>query len=309
MSMAMFCHPLHGVVCRPWSSSKPLRYELEVTESNSFVPQGPVIWEGKQDEKRFHTSLKLHKNNNEYSLAINCQGSGVFKLNNNKFEISWHSEGTPASHYFQSMGLALWLELQGVMCLHGNALTKNNRTIVLLAPSGTGKSTLSSWLMQQGYQLMSDDMVALHNNEEDNGYQLFPSWPVMRLWPDSINTMLNSCEEHERVHANFDKKVISVKHSNENFKSKLLTDIIILNRQDTLKTNNNNQIDVRPLNGSSAVMALLRNTILGEVYRPLHIEVERLAGLAQVAQQVQISELTYSSGIHGLQAISSWLDK
>ncbi|WP_269518229.1 hypothetical protein [Alteromonas sp. BMJM2] len=309
MSMAMFCHPLHGVVCRPWSNSTPLRYELELTESNNFVPQGPVIWEGRQDEKRFNTNLKLHKNNNEYSLAINCQGSGVFKLNNNKFEISWRSEGTQASHYFQSMGLALWLELQGVICLHGNALTKNNRTIVLLAPSGTGKSTLSSWLMQQGYQLMSDDMVALHKTEKGNGYRLFPSWPVMRLWPDSINTTLNSNEQHEKVHANFDKKVISVQPNNENFKSKLLTDIIILNRQDTPKTKNKNNIDVRSLNGSAAVMALLKNTILGEVYRPLNIEAERLTGLAQVAQKVQISELTYPSGIQGLQAIAGWLDK
>ena len=81
MSMAMFCHPLHGVVCRPWNNSKPLRYELELTESNNFVPRGPVIWEGRQDEKRFTTNLKLHKNNNEYLLKCFTEAFRIIKSN------------------------------------------------------------------------------------------------------------------------------------------------------------------------------------------------------------------------------------
>lgn len=309
MSMALFSHPLHGVVCRPWSIARPQAFELQVA-NKKITPTGDLLWQGSQSGERFNTGVTLFQNKDSYFLKVNCQGKGAFRLANNNFEIDWFNQGTPATHYFQSMGLALWLELQGVLCLHGNALTKGSRTVLLIAPSGTGKSTLSSYLMQNGFQLLTDDMVALHKEEHSKGYLIYPSWPVMRLWPDSLKHVAKSNDDLVDVHQGFSKKVVPLPNNSFKGGPKKLTDIILLNRQDSLNSENNklnSTIEVTPLEGGAAVIALLTNTILGEVYRPLNIEVERLAGITELLTQVRISKLTYPSGIHGLQDISNWL--
>lgn len=308
MSMAMFSHPLHGVVCRPWSTARPQAFELQVA-NKKITPKGDPLWQGNQSGKRFNTCVTLLQNKDSYFLKVNCQGKGAFRLANNNFEIDWFNQGTPATHYFQSMGLALWLELQGVLCLHGNALTKGNRTVLLIAPSGMGKSTLSSYLMQNGFQLLTDDMVALHKEEHSKGYRIYPSWPVMRLWPDSLKHVAQSNDSFLNVHQGFSKKVVPLPSNSVKDSPKKLTDIILLNRQDSLNGDSklNGTIQVAPLKGGAAVLALLMNTILGEVYRPLNIEAERLAAITELSTSVQISKLTYPSGIHGLQAISNWL--
>ena len=307
MSMALFRHPLHGVVCRPWSTAKSQAYELHL-RNKAISPKGDLLWQGNQSGKRFNTGVTLLQNKDSYFLKVNCQGKGAFRLANNNFDIDWHPQGTPASHYFQSMGVALWLELQGVLCLHGNALTKGNKTIVLIAPSGTGKSTLSAALMENGYKLLTDDMVALHKTRCGTQYDIYPSWPIMRLWPDSLKYVAKSDAGLTKVHENFDKKVVPI-NNNDECAQKSLTEIILLNRQDSLdsKYNTNSDIQILPLHGASALMAVLTNTILGEVYRPLGIESERLSAIAELTKKVRISKLTYPSGKQGLQAVTNWL--
>ena len=313
-----FKYPLHGVVCRPWSQAPPLKHELNVTEVTGLQNSGQLIWQGQQLGDRYNTQITLFRDGDAYTLDIDCQGKGVFRLDANQFDIDWQASGTPASHYFQSMGLALWLELQGTLCLHGNALTKDERTVVLIAPSGTGKSTLSSVLLQQGYELLTDDMVALYSceaaNTQINGYEIYPSWPVVRLWPDSIEHVLADTSdlrsEHTKVHNAYEKKLVPLQRPNDNTNKKMLTDIILLKRQDNIggknEKNNNNRIETKTLSGGEAFMALLKNTILGEVYRPLGIEDQRLIKLAEISQNIRVTEITYPSGTHGLQAVSKW---
>ncbi|GFD95565.1 hypothetical protein KUL156_10820 [Alteromonas sp. KUL156] len=306
MSMALFRHPLHGVVCRPWSTAKSQAYELHL-RNKAISPKGDLLWQGNQSGKRFNTGVTLLKDKDSYFLKVNCQGKGAFRLANNNFDIDWLPQGTPASHYFQSMGLALWLELQGVLCLHGNALNKGDKTIVLIAPSGTGKSTLSAALMKNGYKLLTDDMVALHKTQCGTGYGIYPSWPLMRLWPDSIEYVAEAGSDLSRVHKRFDKKIVPI-NSGE-CEEKTLTEIILLNRQDSLNSENNTnkEIQLLPLSGVSALMPVLTNTILGEVYRPLGIESERLSAIAELTKRVRISKLTYPSGVQGLRAVTNWL--
>lgn len=302
-NMDWFSQPLHGVVCRPCSQHEPQHYELKLCQHAKINVLGKPIWQGKQQTERYSTQVSLYQHDNCYTLEIDCQGKGYFHLDGEQFGIDWSADGTPASHYFQSMGLALWLELQGVVCLHGNALTKGERTLVLVAPSGTGKSTLSSALLQRGYELLTDDMVALHRQAEE--YLIYPSWPVMRLWPDSIENVLRESASHAKVHADFNKQIVPLQRSAQKNTQKNLTEILLLKREDRVA--NQSGVHIRTLRGTEAVMTLLKNTILGEVYRPLGIEQKRLSDLARLAGRVQVNELTYPSGTAGLQAITDWL--
>ena len=55
---------------------------------------------------------------------------------------------------------------RGRLVLHGNALHKNGRTIACLGPSGAGKSTLAYFLIKNGWNLISDDLLAINKNGE-----------------------------------------------------------------------------------------------------------------------------------------------
>ncbi|MFC3093296.1 hypothetical protein DRW07_03620 [Alteromonas sediminis] len=314
--MNWFSLPLHGVACQPWCEHTQVEHAIQLVEGKPIVLSGEPIWQGQQHNDNSTTQVALYKNNSAYTLNINCQGKGRFTLQGNTFAIDWQPGGTPASHYFQSMGLALWLELNGVMCLHGNALSKGERTIIVLAPSGTGKSTLSGALMQQGFTLLTDDMVALYeeNRAGQTEYGVYPSWPIMRLWPNSIEHVLNANEStthkneaFKKVHDKFEKRIVPIntKQQEQQHNKKKVTDIFLLKRVDNVS--DPGHFTVTPLPGGEAVMALMQNTILGEVYRPLNLEQQRMLSLAKMAEGMKVNVITYPSGTQGLQAVTNWL--
>ena len=69
---------------------------------------------------------------------------------------------------------------RGMLVLHGNAVEKDGRAIVCLGHSGDGKSTLAYALMQRGWRLLADDLVAI----TPDGLVL-PGIPRIKLWHDA----------------------------------------------------------------------------------------------------------------------------
>jgi hypothetical protein len=69
---------------------------------------------------------------------------------------------------------------RGLLVLHGNALERDGRAIVCLGASGAGKSTLACALMQQGWRLLADDLVAITPEG-----MVLPGIPRIKLWEDA----------------------------------------------------------------------------------------------------------------------------
>jgi len=51
------------------------------------------------------------------------------------------------------------------LVLHGCAVRKNNKTIVFLAPSLAGKTSLTLYLLNRGYKCVSDDLIFIENEK------------------------------------------------------------------------------------------------------------------------------------------------
>jgi len=79
------------------------------------------------------------------------------------------------------------LILRNVACLHGCVLTKNGITVAFIAPSGKGKSTLAAILVEKNWALVSDDLLLL--KIINNKIVAIPSFPTIRLWEESLNTL------------------------------------------------------------------------------------------------------------------------
>jgi hypothetical protein len=315
----LFTAPLHGVACVPFCAADTahVRQQLslefgQVTLNNDTRP----LWVMEDMGERYNTHVSLYtQEQHSQILKINCQGKGLFKFKDNTLTIDWEAEGTGPAHYFQTLGLALWLELNGVLCIHANALAFDDKAIALMAPSRGGKTTLSAALCKHGFAVMTDDMMALHTSPSDLGndlvndeYEIYPSWPVARMWPDSLKVALgDSVDECEKVHQQFAKRIVDVeKQQGLNFcdTPKKLRVIYLLNRlsQDEYKVamlsakKQGAKCNISTVPLAKAMILLLQNSILGSAYRALSLESQRLKALSQLLQTVQFKQVTYVSG-------------
>lgn len=89
-------------------------------------------------------------------------------------------ERTPLYGYV----LAGILQQAGLTVLHGNTMCIGDKIIIIAGEKGSGKSTLSTQLIERGHRLLSDDISAIKTN--DNKSFALPGLPVAKLWKESI---------------------------------------------------------------------------------------------------------------------------
>ncbi|MDO6693221.1 hypothetical protein Q4574_07985 [Aliiglaciecola sp. 3_MG-2023] len=335
--------PLHGVECfladATCTGDKTELCELAVElafEAVSLDANQQPIWTLKDQGLRYFSELNLYPHTcppdvsnpslsnadntsqevkqttpalPSYILSVNCEGKGRFLIQQHKITIDW-DEGTSSSHYFQTLALALWLETQHVPCIHANALKRADKTFALVANSGTGKSTLSAKLQQTGCDWLTDDMIALHqigaSTLSGNAPKVYPSWPIARMWPDSVeNALGGEVAVLRKVHNRFDKRLIEMPELTEESKhSSELSTIYILNRTVTDNHDNKPHCRIETINSSQALILLLQNSILGNAYSALELEADRIRQLSILVQTTKVKMITYSSGKENLDFVS-----
>ena len=73
-----------------------------------------------------------------------------------------------------------------ILPLHGSVIAINGKAYAFVGDSGAGKSTLASAFLKQGYQLLTDDVIAVRLNQE-NIPVVIPSYPQQKLWQESLD--------------------------------------------------------------------------------------------------------------------------
>ncbi|MEH7302882.1 aldolase [Neobacillus drentensis] len=70
--------------------------------------------------------------------------------------------------------------------LHGSAVEINGEAYAFIGESGAGKSTLAAAFLNNGYKLLSDDVIAV-SLSNDNIPHVIPSFPQQKLWHESLD--------------------------------------------------------------------------------------------------------------------------
>ena len=117
-------------------------------------------------------------------LRLTVEEIGRFRVSGGA-TIAWSREHGSVSDqdlrtFLLGSAVGALLIQRGMLVLHGNALEKDGRAIVCLGHSGDGKSTLAYALMQRGWRLLADDLVAI----TPDGLVL-PGIPRIKLWHDA----------------------------------------------------------------------------------------------------------------------------
>jgi hypothetical protein len=86
--------------------------------------------------------------------------------------------------YILGTAMAFILRQRGLLVLHASCVARGDMAIAFLGSSGWGKSTLATAFHQQGYRLITDDVMALHLDTATP--MVVPSFPEVKLLPDAM---------------------------------------------------------------------------------------------------------------------------
>lgn len=116
--------------------------------------------------------------------------------------------------------LGLLLRLRGITCLHASAVAFDDRSVAFVGPEGAGKSTTAAALAQRGYGVLSDDIVALV--EQEGEFRVMPAYPHLSLWPDSVKMLYGSAGALPCFSPEWDKRRLALGENGTHFECRPL---------------------------------------------------------------------------------------
>ena len=101
--------------------------------------------------------------------------------------------------------MGVLLHQRGVLVLHGSAIEVDGEACVFVGQRGWGKSTLAAGMVERGYRLLADDVVAI--DFDGNGAPtVLPAFPQLKLWPDAIAALGRDPRRLRRLSSGFNKR-------------------------------------------------------------------------------------------------------
>jgi hypothetical protein len=85
---------------------------------------------------------------------------------------------------------AFILRVHGFTALHASAAVINQQAVAFVGGGRAGKSTIVAALARAGHRILSDDIAVLE--QEAGGFKIRPSYPHIRLWPDSVSVLFGT---------------------------------------------------------------------------------------------------------------------
>lgn len=166
--------------------------------------------------------------------------------------------------YLLGTGMGTILLQRKTLPLHGSALEFEGKAIAIVGESGAGKSTTASALMREGFNLLSDDVIALALTDKMD-VMVTPAYPQQKLWIDSIENLGMSTDNYRSIYGREAKFNVPV---NEQFvpKSTPLFGIFEL-----VKSSTNEEIEFKKLDKLESFYSIYSNTFRNFLIRPLNL--------------------------------------
>jgi len=119
--------------------------------------------------------------------------------NGNRISIDPHpsADQSEVNRFLRMTPLAALLYQRGVPVFHAAAAAGLNGAILIAGDSGVGKSTLLAAMLKRGWKLLSDDLSAVDLNGH-GAPMIYPVFPEVILWPDSMKELKIETENGER---------------------------------------------------------------------------------------------------------------
>lgn len=193
--------------------------------------------------------------------------------------------------------LGFVLRLRGTTCLHGSAVSFRDAAIALVGPQGAGKSTTAAVFSRIGRPVLADDVLPLF--AEAGSWWVHPTYPQVRLWPDSVATLWGSPDALPPLTPTWDKRALDLTSPEPRFEPRRLplASIYLLDGSST---------DAVPIiedvGGRAGLVALLGNTYVS-YFLEHQMRARELEDLAALIAHVPLRRVRHARNLSGVQRL------
>jgi hypothetical protein len=175
------------------------------------------------------------------------------------------------------------LHQRAVLPLHGSAVCKDGRSLLILGASGVGKSTLAAALGRHGWRMQTDDISAL--NLVDGRVWCEPGFPRQKMWPDSLSMLGDDAERHARVRPSLEKRSVVVTPAAFHETATPVSAVLVL------RSHRDREPHLSAIDGPRRMAVLKRQTFRARLSKPLQAHVEHFRMIAALASQASLLHL------------------
>lgn len=168
--------------------------------------------------------------------------------------------------------------------LHGSAVAIDGKAYAIIGDSGAGKSTLASAFINSGFQLLTDDVIAV-TLSEDNIPIVTPSYPQQKLWQDSIENFGMDTHQYKSIFGRENKYCVPV---SSQFQSSPLQ---LAGVFELIKSGESNEIHISQIEKLDRFHSLYRNTFRNFLIQGLGLIDWHFHTSVKVAEKVELFQL------------------
>lgn len=203
---------LHDLPFSPVPSHSSEHYDVLIgagtvaTPAPDHEPDGQGCWQADRNEAFYHWD-------GVGSLLIEKGERVTYDIHSGADEVNLHLA-------LLGPALATILHQRGLLVLHASAVRTDSGIVGFVASSGGGKSTTASALVEHGFELFTDDLLAIDLNSSGPPVT-FPGPPQLKLWPPSAEALGYSPDALPRLGANHSKRVRHVDSARKSSRERL----------------------------------------------------------------------------------------
>ena len=238
----------------------------------------------------------------EERLLFGCT-AGIYEITcGNKITIDLELEATPEMIRLFLLGSALGaIQIQrGRIPIHGGAVVSRGRAVIITGRQGSGKSTMTSALVGNGFKYLSDDVSSVEL--EGDAITVNPAYPQRKLVRDACVQLGYDPETLPVVDADRDKFAIRDREGwhDSPVSGGMILELVPVKEGEPLRS--------EPINGHARLIFIMSNLYRFQMHTsggqmPLHV----LKKILTIAAGFEICRVYVPRGIDRLAAIAAEL--
>jgi hypothetical protein len=198
--------------------------------------------------------------------------------------------------YLLGQVLSFALLEMGEEPLHGAACVVDGRALGFLGPPGSGKSTLAAAFLEDGWPLLTDDLLVVHMT--DGRPLAEPGYPRIKLFPEIAKRLAPGIRPRGRMNPDTPKLVLPL-DPRQVWPTREPLDRLYVLRPGRAS---GARITVRTLAPRRAFADLTRNTFNPVVADPERLE-QHLDAVAAIVERVAVKSLSFARDLDVLSSV------
>jgi hypothetical protein len=246
------------------AKSRDLHIEFEDSHANhcrGTDPTRETLWYTTDiQDAEGNPALKIWKGNSSGDYFIRYTHGLAFRLNAELSRVcvlrSRPLSDEDVAPFLLGPVLGIVLRLRGVTSLHASAVEIGGKAVAFVGVPGAGKSTTAAIFAQNGYSVLTDDIVALEKHESE--FLVHPGYPFLNLLPRSLALLRGFTEVTEEADRYAEKRQLMLDGHERRFEKDMLPLGAVYFLAE--RSNDASKTTVSAISAQEALIALVSNT-------------------------------------------------